>query len=254
LTQRQLNPSPELRGSPETRTIEIVVSEERLRFRWGEIHELGTAAYWTEQTRLCGTPTTYRLGETLPEEVAACILGGHGIPAEVGIAAFESLRRAGLLHPFADEAAIGAVLRKPIEVPGRRRPIRYRFAAQRAARVSAAMRLLGTKRPPDDPLALRDFLLAFPGIGPKTASWIVRNWTGCGDVAIVDIHVQRAGIAAGFFSPRWSLPRDYARFEEAFCLAAQIGGVTAAALDACMWKQMRDLGPAQAVLLGVANS
>lgn len=240
-------------SEPRGETVEIDVSGERLCFAWGEIHELGTAAYWTEQTRRFGVPPSYRLGETLAEEVAACILGGHGIPAEIGLAAFVSLRDAGLLCLSADSAAIAARLREPLLISGRPRPVRYRFAAQRAARVSAALAILSADPAPEDPLALREFLLAFPGIGPKTASWVVRNWTGCDGIAIIDIHVQRAGVGAGFFSPGWRLPRDYDLFERAFCEVAHIGGVTTAALDACMWDQMQALGRAQAMLLGTGS-
>jgi thermostable 8-oxoguanine DNA glycosylase len=131
--------------------------------------------------------------------------------------------------------------------------VRYRFAAQRAARVSAALAILSADSAPEDPLALREFLLAFPGVGPKTASWVVRNWTGCDGIAIIDIHVQRAGIGAGFFSPGWRLPRDYDLFERAFCEVAHIGGVATAALDACVWEQMQALGRAQTVLLGTSS-
>ncbi len=249
-----MSPQLELRPQPLVETpgenVPIVVGGERLSLRWGEIHELGTAAYWIDQTRRLDPPASYRLGETLTEEVAACILGGHGIPAKIGLAAFVGLRDAGLLRPPADPDAIEDRLREPMAIAGRSKPVRYRFAAQRAARVSAAIEILERTNPPDEPLALRDFLLAFPGVGPKTASWVIRNWTGHDGVAIIDIHVQRAGVAAGFFSPDWRLPRDYARFEQAFCAVAHIGGVSSAALDACIWDQMQALGRAQDVLLG----
>jgi len=237
-------------SEPRGEAIEISVDNHRLWFPWGEIHELGTPAYWVEQTRRYGEPPSYRLGESLAEEVVACILGGHGIPAKVGLAAFASLRAAELLRPGADANAIAERLREPLPIAGSQRPVRYRFPSQRAARVSAALAILDTKPAPKEPLALRDFLLGFPGIGPKTASWVVRNWTGCNGVAIIDIHVQRAGIGAGFFSPFWRLPRDYALFEKAFCEVARIGGVATAALDACMWDQMQALGRAQKVFLG----
>lgn len=35
-------------------------------------------------------------------------------------------------------------------------------------------------------------------IGPKTASWIVRNYRKSDCVAIIDIHIHRAGLLAGF--------------------------------------------------------
>lgn len=250
MTQTAMLSPQQPASEPRGESAEIVIDGEQLRFAWGDIHELGTAAYWVEQTRRLGTQASYRLGKTLAEEIAACILGGHGIPAEIGLAAFENLRDAELLHPSADPQAIAARLHEPLSIAGRSREVRYRFAAQRATRISAALEILGCNAVPEEPLALREFLLGFPGIGPKTASWVVRNWTGSDRIAIIDIHVQRAGIAAGFFSPSWCLPRDYFRFEQAFCAVAHIGSVTTAALDACMWGQMRALGRAQALLLG----
>ena len=53
-----------------------------------------------------------------------------------------------------------------------------------------------SQRLPQEPLSLREFLLQLHGIGYKTASWIVRNFTGSDDVAIVDIHLRRAGVIA----------------------------------------------------------
>jgi len=229
--------------------VELRVGDELLPFAWGQPWELGTAAYWAEQTRRRPTPATYALGASLAEEVAACILGGYGIPAAVGLAAYEALRDAGLLIGCPSAPALEAVLRHPLTVHGRARPVRYRFARQRAERLSAALAVLRASDPPCNPVLLRDWLTRLPGIGPKTASWVVRNHCSCDEVAIVDIHVQRAGVAAGFFASRWRLPADYHRFERAFCQVASLAGVSAAALDACMWHQMQSLGRAQALFL-----
>src|SRR5262245_36718563 len=71
--------------------------------RWGRVDALYTPAYWFGQLWLASEQPTslgYRLGRSLIEEVVACLLGGHGIPAEVGIAAFHRLRDAGFTrHP-----------------------------------------------------------------------------------------------------------------------------------------------------------
>ena len=196
-----------------------------------------------------GAPETYALGDTLAEEVTACLLGGHGIPADIGLAAFRVIRDSGLLDCEPDADALETVLSVPLQISGRDRPVRYRFARQRAQRISASLRVLGATTPPADPLQLRSWLLELPGIGPKTASWIVRNRTACDEVAIIDIHVHRAGLSAGFFCPSWRLPRDYFLFETAFCRVAALGHVSAAALDACVWDQMQRLGRAQRLLL-----
>ncbi len=234
---------------PAGRQVELVVGGEVLRFYWGEAHELGTTEYWVEQTRRRPAPSSFALGTTLAEELGACLLGGHGIPAAVGLAAYQRLREKGLLDRTPAAREIYALLAVPLQVPGRESPIRYRFPRQRSERLAAALSALAASEPPEESLALRDWLTKLPGIGPKTASWIVRNRHVCDQVAIIDIHVRRAGLAAGFFSPAWRLPRDYEFFEDAFCQVAMRGRVPAASLDACIWGQMQALGRAQALLL-----
>lgn len=229
--------------------VELRVADDFVRFMWGRPWELGTAAYWAEQTRRRAPDSNYALGANLTEEVAACMLGGYGMPAAVGLAAFDAVRDAGLLAGCPSPAAIEEVLRRPLEVRGRARPVGYRFARQRAGRLSAALAMLHVSDPPQESVALRDWLATLPGIGLKTASWVVRNYCGCDAVAIVDIHIQRAGLAAGFFAPHWRLPQDYRQFEEAFCRVASLAGVSAAALDACIWHQMQALGRARQLLL-----
>lgn len=237
------------RREPLGEEVALRVGERTLSFSWGHPWQLGTAAYWAEQTRRRPQVESYALGATLAEELGACMLGGYGIPAAVGIAAYDAVRTAGLLEATPTADAIEAVLRTPLSVPGRARPVRYRFAAQRAHRLAGALAILRAGEPPREPLDLRDWLLSLPGVGPKTASWVVRNHCGCGRVAIVDVHVHRAGLAAGFFARDWRLPRDYRRFETAFCQVAERAGVSAAALDACVWDQLQALGPAGALLL-----
>lgn len=208
---------------------------------WGPAHWFGTPAYWLEQCTL-RAPATFRLGDNLIEEIAACLLGGYGIPAEVGLAAFNVLRGSGLLRsrrPPSEAQVLGAIS-GPIRVG--KRFVRYRFVHQRSQRLAACLAILAENTLPAEPLALREALRNLPGIGLKTASWIVRNYTGSDYVAIIDVHVQRACTAAGLFDTAWQLPRDYLECEEAFLSFAKSGGVSAAALDACIWEQMHELG------------
>src|SRR5687768_5170509 len=85
---------------------------------WRRHDEIFTPAYWAAQTWMYAeeAPDHYRLGRTLEEEVLACLLGGHGIPAEVGLAAFERIR--GIIHAspesLLEDAAIEAVLAEPL--------------------------------------------------------------------------------------------------------------------------------------------
>lgn len=86
--------------------------------RWGSVVAFPTPAYWAYQVvarRLVGTPAGYRLGRTLAEEVAACLLGGYGIPATVGLAAYERMRERGALSgALVTEKELEALLREPL--------------------------------------------------------------------------------------------------------------------------------------------
>ena len=221
---------------------------------WYDPTRLGTAAFWTEQTRLRPRPCSYQAGTTLGEEVALCILGGHGITEQMAYASFERLRDERLLTgETVSVEVLHEALSRPFELPGRERPVRYRFPLMKAERLAGALQLLQfeTAPPATRPRELRDWLTRLPGVGLKTASWAVRNLTRSDDIAIIDIHVRRAGIAAGVFDPAWKLPRDYLRFEEAFVCWARVGGVPTADLDSCIWSWLADLGRGARVIFGV---
>jgi N-glycosylase/DNA lyase len=180
------------------------------------------------------------------------MLGGYGMAAEVGMAAYLAVLRAGLLDSQTDPSAedLEACLGQPMTVAGR--TIRYRYPRQRARYLAQALRRLKANSPPATPESLRTYLLDLVGIGPKTSAWIVRNYTGTDSVAIIDVHVWRAGIAAGFISPQWRLPFDYTRCEVAYLTFASVGGVSASVLDSCIWSQLHELGRHGQPLLAAA--
>src|SRR6266542_5468423 len=70
--------------------------------QWGAPCALFTPAYWYTQALMREEngqgQQTHRIGTTFEEEVTACLLGGYGIPAEVGLAAFHRLRDAGVIR------------------------------------------------------------------------------------------------------------------------------------------------------------
>lgn len=208
-------------------------------FEWGPAEEIGSPAYWSAQAWMweIDEPDHYRLGRTLRDELLACLLGGYGIPAEVGLAAYDRLRAA----PDADlerEKLVLEMLLEPLPVGNRH--VRYRFARQKARYVAAAIRGLSNLRPDAADRALRDSLVELPGIGLKTASWIVRNWRGSDDVSILDVHIIRAGSALGIFG-NWRVERHYREMEEAYLRFAKAIGARASILDSVMWMTMREL-------------
>ena len=214
--------------------------------RWGRPEALFSPAFWRTQAwyrQLQSVPHDFRIGQSLAEEVAACLLGGYGMPAELGLAAFRRVQAHGLLSgpPWASEHDFVAALNEPFPHPDG--PRRYRFPNQRGARLARALAALHRDPPPvDNPLAFREVLLGIPGIGYKTASWIARNHLGADCFAILDIHVMRAGYLLGLWDKTASPGREYLPLEATFVRFARAIGIAASILDAVMWNVMRQLG------------
>lgn len=209
--------------------------------RWGSVDAFPTPSYFVFQViarRLVGRTPQYSLGRTLAEEVGACLLGGHGIPGQVGIAAYEHLRSkrafTGAIIPSAKQ--LEAWLREPIQVG--KRVLHYRFAAQKARYLAQALPMLQGVPTFTVGRHLRDWLLDVPGVGPKTASWIARNWLHADDVAILDIHIMRVGQLAGVFPKNFIVERHYLELEKLFLAFSAALDVRPSELDAVIWYEM----------------
>lgn len=204
-----------------------------------------TPAFWASLADQEGEDADFYIsppGTPLAEDLAFCLLGGFGIKMEVNQAAWQRLYDAGVFEadPIPSREEIEKLLSEPLNVNGRLQ--RYRFPRQRAERLSIALNSIRNAPPStEDPIQFRDSLMKLPGIGPKTASWIVRNWLGSDEVAILDVHVLRAGTMIGLFPKDYRLPRDYVTLERRFLDFAKALKVRAAALDALMWREMRIL-------------
>jgi thermostable 8-oxoguanine DNA glycosylase len=133
------------------------------------------------------------------------------------------------------------MLLEPLTVHGR--SVRYRFARQRAKYLAGA--LIGLDEIDEAKLgdvAFRDALCELPGIGPKTASWIVRNRRASDAVAILDVHIVRACEYMEIF-PHGSDPsRNYFDLERRFLDFCIAGNVRASVVDSVMWQTMRSIG------------
>jgi len=211
--------------------------------QWGRPEWVPSAAYWAVMVKFSDKDDNYVCTDaTLKEQVGFCLLGGFGITAEMNHAIFDRLHGEGIFADrFLPEAQkIEKLLLEPVSVEGKLR--RYRFPHQRSARLARAMRLVEENPPAtDEPKRFRDDLMRIPGIGPKTASWITRNWLGSDDVAILDIHIIRAGLLIGLFDRGQTVPRDYSAMEERFLSFARALNVRPSLLDAVMWREMRKL-------------
>jgi len=212
--------------------------------KWGRPEDVFTPAFWKYQAyfgRNQDSESDFQLGDNLLEELSVCLLGGRRIIAKQTLAAFERLRDAGMLDGKASTIEIEALLSIPFRINKRDR--KYRFPKQRAAYLSIALAFLRSKPPPDDPLALRDYLTSLKGIGPKTASWIVRNHCGSDAVAILDIHIIRACRQLGLYGKTLTPNRHYGMMENLFLSFCDHIEESASLVDAIMWDVMRRIGP-----------
>jgi thermostable 8-oxoguanine DNA glycosylase len=212
--------------------------------KWGNAASPYSPAYWA--ARCAWPPEDNPKFETrdgsLIEELGFCLLGGFGIKYEVNVLAFERLRECGVfdLAVRCSESEIEALLLEPL--PTKVRPVRYRFPKQRARRLAKMREEMGSRDLSGlTPLDVRDELMEIEGVGPKTASWVVRNLFGSDEVAILDVHIIRVCQFLGIFPARISLPKDYAALEKRFLQFAETAGVSSALLDAIMWAEARTI-------------
>lgn len=213
---------------------------------WGRPEVLFTPAFWAATWWLSSDDSRFekRIADrkTFAKEVVACLLGGYGISFELNRAAFIVLDQSGVFeHAPVDERILINHLSTPLKIG--ERTVRYRFPQQKGRYVAAALRRLSSFDPSSlSDRELRAWLMELPGVGYKTASWIVRNWNGSNDVAIIDIHILRAGLIMGLFDPKHDPSRHYPELEQRFLEFAKGIGVPASELDLLMWENMRITG------------
>lgn len=206
---------------------------------WEEAGRLYTKSYWEVQYYLAKHESySYKLGSNLLEEIVACLLGGYGLKAEMGLLAFHRMRNLRLIRPNVSLSEIESAICRPFSLNGKK--VHYRFPHQKAKYIYSFL-----QREDIDEFenmygcALRNKLISVNGIGPKTASWIARNFGNCEDVAIVDIHIYRAGRLAGFIDRNWDIQRDYFKIEESFLNFCNSINASPSKMDSIMWNQMK---------------
>lgn len=99
---------------------------------WDEAGRLYTKDYWAVQYRLDDNVyPSFRLGASLTEEVVACLLGGYGMKAEMGLWAFHRLKNMHLINRRTTRVKLEEVIAQPFCVNGRE--LHYRFPGQKAS-------------------------------------------------------------------------------------------------------------------------
>lgn len=205
---------------------------------FGRMEDVFSPAFWREMARAAqrGEYGTIQLGDNLGEEIAACLLGGFGMPAEMGLAAFCRLKERSLLYSGVTPTKLESALKEGFN--GRK----YRFPRQKARFIAESLGRLSQIKDCVCDIAFRDELATLPGVGLKTASWIVRNRRNSDKVAVLDVHIVRAGRYVGLFTQSVEPARHYRTMEGRFISFARALEVCAADLDSAMWQIMRSIG------------
>jgi len=212
--------------------------------KWGDCSQLYTPAFWKMQyishKQFDDTNTIYKLGKTILEEIVVCLLGGFGMPSELGLAAFERLKENNLIRPKVAFDHIYQALYEPFIFEGGR-SVRYRFYNQKAKYLSELLNREDLEKIPlDNDILFRKWLLTVDGIGLKTASWITRNWLNSDNVAILDIHILRAGVLAGFYENNIeNLDKHYLSLEKKYLEFCNALDVSSSIMDAIIWEFMK---------------
>lgn len=210
--------------------------------KWGHYCQLYTPAFWKYMYLVYGSEVgldNHRIGSTIIEEIIACILGGYGMPSELGIAAFERLKSKSLIKPGVSFTKIHEALCDPFEMlDGSLK--RYRFYNQKSKYVHKLLQRTDLDQIPlHHDGSLRTWLLSVEGIGFKTASWITRNWLQSENVAILDVHILRAGKIAGFFDDQCDVATHYLDLESNYISFCNALGVLPSNMDAIIWNYMK---------------
>jgi N-glycosylase/DNA lyase len=189
--------------------------------------------------------------EDVHRELLFCLLGGHAVSYELARSATEVCDR---LDVFASgwapdelEARLSSELSAAQFLPLKRdgTPRRYRYPRRKAHLVVRARSWL-LERPAltrdlpllDDERDRRAYVCGCPGIGPKTASWLLRNLGYAHKLAVLDVHVLRAMVTAGVL-PSTRLPQDYEQIEASYLAWCEEIEASPAAFDLFLWEFQR---------------
>ncbi len=210
--------------------------------RWGNYCQLYTPAFWKYlylANRLPDKGSHHRLGSTILEEITACLLGGYGMPAELGLLAFERLKNHSLIVEGVSHVKIKKALSSPFVMQNGASK-KYRFYNQKSKFVYEFLNRNDLDTiPVSDDFEFRNWLLTIKGIGPKTASWITRNWFQSENVAILDIHILRAGKIAGIFDCTEGISSKYFDLENTYINFCNAMDVLPSNMDALIWNYMK---------------
>jgi N-glycosylase/DNA lyase len=246
---------PQLRGSHGDGTQELHVDTALvLTTQVGPTTQVGWEVLWSKhRAHYCRVVDEMRTADerALHAELLFCLLSGHGVPFELALSAARHLGAFSIFsrRRSADELRellVHELSRSQFEPRRRDGELRrYRYPRRKADVLTGARQWLLARLPLYDQLASigderrrRRFLCECPGMGYKTASWLLRNVGLAENLAVVDVHVLRA-LAQSDRLGRMRLPRDYEKIEAAFLDWCRELSAPPAAFDLFVWEVQR---------------
>lgn len=191
------------------------------------------------------------------DEFFFCLLGGYSIPYELNKSAYLVLKEKGCFNtdlPWERESEMGQLIANELCKPqfspllsnGQKR--RYRFPNKKATIIAQAGHWLkmtcnfeldtlldGCETPKNK----RTVLLQCPGLGYKSASWLLRNIGMGSNLAILDVHVYRTLREFRIIPDELNIPADYLEIEKMYCHACHSIGADTELMDLIIWSWAR---------------
>lgn len=197
--------------------------------------------------------------ENMLWEVMACCVLSSQVRYENAYAASQVLSASGIFDAIYDGLTdanlirnIAGILRRPLEIDGRK--VRYRFPRARARQLAFTRRNLLERGltlerlvyGPELSTEKRQSLVAIvSGFGPKQASMFLRTCGVSYDFAVLDRHTLRfmklLDLLPKSRQPSYSTLREYEAIERCFSVYAQSTGYPTGIVDWAVWIVMRAL-------------
>jgi len=189
--------------------------------------------------------------DSIERELVFCLLGGYGISFALARSALAVIIKLDVFNPNweprdLEEELFLQLSGRQFEPRRRNGTLRtYRFPRRKARLLASAAGWINQHPPLQTELmgmsseeSRRQYLCTCPGVGLKTASWLLRNSGLARAIAVLDVHVVRALRAAGRIVGG-KLPRDYFLMERAFLAWCRELDASPAAFDLLLWDCLR---------------
>lgn len=188
------------------------------------------------------------------DEFFFCLLGGYQITFELNKSCFETLKGKKLLQKKIFKKDFEDLVKtfelelemKQFILKKDSAPVKYRFPKKGAQKLALAgkwfhdeLNWSEKKLKSVDGKVARDLLCECPGVGLKTATWILRNSNIVSDLAILDVHIIRMMRNLKIIPHGLEPEKDYLEMEERYLAFCHGFKLNPAKFDLFLWEYSR---------------